>query len=309
MKRLLVLGLLALAGTLQAQTLKVTPVSFYWSKVVPGIVYDTSFSIQNNSASTVTGTIENVQAPYSIIEGTSFSLAAQETKHFSLRFHPIDSLGGVYQDTIIVHSASDTDHRIIAVGTVKNILLGHFDVSSYSVQFSTIAPGQADTQYLTLQNQGRSDLLVRPIWGSTTQGVFTTRGGRWTVKAGQDSIIPIYFKPFTAGSFYDTLILNSPDSAHPLIPVVLHGIAEETKGVTSTEASSINVHVFGTFVEVDLPAGVPSVVDVFDVLGRHMYSASTSTAQIPITIAAFPAGMYFIEVRSADESKTVRFLK
>src|SRR5438309_664004 len=112
MKRYLaVLVLCMTPALLRAQVLIVSPASLSWSKVTPGVKVDQKLTITNNSGTIVTGTLSLVHFPFSILEGTTFGLQPQDSKSFTIECYSLDSGGGDYYDTLIFHSASDTDHR------------------------------------------------------------------------------------------------------------------------------------------------------------------------------------------------------
>src|SRR5256885_13950013 len=135
MKYALFLFAVIIASDPRAQALSVSPSILGWSKVTPGQHPTATFSITNNSSSTASGTFENVRPPFSVLEGSSFTLQPQERQNYTVQFYPVDSNGGADLDTMIVRSAVGTGHTIKIIPTSINIYKRHIWGTPASLTF------------------------------------------------------------------------------------------------------------------------------------------------------------------------------
>ena len=96
-------------------TLSVTPRGIDFGTVVDGASADQSFTIMNPGESTLSGTVSTT-APFSVVSGGSFSLAAGAIQSIVVRFSP-NGAGGFVTSVNFAWNGGATRRAVIGIGT------------------------------------------------------------------------------------------------------------------------------------------------------------------------------------------------
>ena len=96
-------------------TLSVTPRVIDFGTVVDGASADQSFTIMNPGESTLSGTVSTT-APFSVVSGGSFSLAAGAIQSIVVRFSP-NGAGGFVTSVNFAWNGGATRRAVIGIGT------------------------------------------------------------------------------------------------------------------------------------------------------------------------------------------------
>ncbi|PYM19023.1 MAG: hypothetical protein DMD81_04450, partial [Candidatus Rokuibacteriota bacterium] len=165
----------------------VTPASLGFGTVTVGTSLDQKFTVQNTGAGTLTGTVAT-SAPYGIVSGSSFSLAAGASQDVWVRFAPT-----------VTGSAPGSSNA----GTVARAVNGTggpppvLTVSSSSLNFGKLNLGASKEQSFTVKNTGSGTL----VGTATTTAPFSITGGAsFSLAPGASQRVTVRFTPTSPGT-------------------------------------------------------------------------------------------------------------
>ncbi|MBU1061924.1 MAG: PKD domain-containing protein, partial [Candidatus Omnitrophica bacterium] len=97
------------------------PVDFGEVEVGQSTTLPDAFTITNTGEGTLTGTVSEISSQYTIVSGSSFSLADGESQAVGIRFHP-QSEGTKTRDITFTSNAGDTTRSVTGIGveTLEN---------------------------------------------------------------------------------------------------------------------------------------------------------------------------------------------
>lgn len=172
--------------------LSVTPDTLDFGSVTVGSSKDLDFTVQNTGNGTLSGTA-STSAPFSIVTGDSFNLAAGESQAVSIRFSPNSS--GNFTETVDFTS-NGGNASLLVQG--EGVLPPALSVTPSLLDFGTLPVGQNKDLTFTVQNTGGGTL----IGNATTTEPFSIIGGSpFSLAAGQTQTVVVRFNPISEGTF------------------------------------------------------------------------------------------------------------
>lgn len=161
--------------------LSVTPSSLAFGEVAVGATSDKSVTVKNAGSGTLTGTATTT-APYSVVSGGSFSLAAGQTATVAVRFSPAAS--GSFPGTLQVAS-NGGNAQVPMTGSAKEV------GTTLVVPVLVIAAGNSGSYFtseLTLANGGAAPTEVDLTYTAAAGG--GTGTVRQSLRAGEQKVVP-----------------------------------------------------------------------------------------------------------------------
>ncbi len=171
----------------------VSPASFNFGTVALGSSVDTTFTITNNGCSTLSGTISEACADYSIISGGgSYSLSPGGSRVVTLRFSP--TACGARGCTIETGADACSDVSCIGMGDLVAC-----DVSPTFFDFGTVTLGSSVDTTFTITNLG-----CNPVSGTISETCadysIISGGGEYSLGAGESRVVTLRFSPAVCGT-------------------------------------------------------------------------------------------------------------
>ena len=193
--------------------------------------YDTSrasFVITSSSTATVTCVVSGLHFPFEDQVDTVIKLDPLSSDTISILFTPTDVQGGSFSDLVTITTDFGLPFSTITLtGTAKRYNAGHINMDHDSLDFGTVVVGSPDTMIVTATNSGKSNLTVSAHmeYGLHSGASFIqlTNVNLKNISADQSLPIRILFNPQSPGTFDDTLLVTTNDTANRNIRVALHG--------------------------------------------------------------------------------------
>ena len=131
----------------------------------------------------------------------------------------------------VVLTTNDPNFTVveIPVSMLISLEFPQIQVSSTSIDFGSVIPGEVNTDTLYITNSGTVDLIISDI--TVTLPEFDVSETSFTLLAGDSHELYITFQPETMGSYDDILVIFSNDPIHPETEVDLMGVCEENSGL------------------------------------------------------------------------------
>jgi hypothetical protein len=171
-------------------TLLITPDSLDFGMVTVGSTEDMSFTVQNISAGTLTGTA-SATAPFSIVSGGSFNLMVGQSQQVTVRFSPTAPNTFISSATF-TSSAGNAFPPIRGVGVQPPLLS-----VTPAIDFGQVIVGRAKDMTLTVQNAGGGTLTGT---ASADAPFKIAAGSPFNVAAGQRQAVTVRFRPTMPGT-------------------------------------------------------------------------------------------------------------
>src|SRR5207247_6188227 len=136
----------------------------------------------------------STSAPYSVVSGSPFSLAAGASQAVVVRFSPT-ATGTFTGNVSFTSNGGNASPRVTGVGTSSP---PQISVTPASQDFGTVAVGSSANRTFTVHNNGGSTLTG----SATTAAPFSVSSGSpFSVAAGASQDVVVSFSPTTTGNF------------------------------------------------------------------------------------------------------------
>jgi hypothetical protein len=169
---------------------EVSPTSLDFDTVCVGEYSDTTFTISNTEGGTLSGTVSEACADYSLVGDVSYNLTAGESDTFTVRFEPQSS--GPKNCTIETGNDLCSDVECSGVGEEPEC-----DISPTSLDFDTVCVGDSLDTTFTITNTGRCTLSGTL---SETCDDFSIVGSpSYNLGAGESDTFTVRFEPQSSG--------------------------------------------------------------------------------------------------------------
>ncbi len=181
--------------------ISVTPASQDFGSVAVGSSADRTFTVQNTGGGTLTGSA-STSAPYSVISGSPFSLAAGASQAVVVRFSPT-ATGTFTGNVSFTSNGGNVSPGVTGVGTASP---PQISVTPASQNFGTVSVGSFADLTFTVQNTGGSALTGS---ASTSAPFSVISGGSFSLGAGASQGVVVRFSPTATGSFTGNVSFTS----------------------------------------------------------------------------------------------------
>ena len=161
--------------------------------VVVGDSLDKTFIIKNTGGGTLSGTVTESCADYSIVSGAGYSLGGGQSDTVMVRFKPTS--GGQKDCTIDTGAALCADVSCSGIGEPAPAC----EVSTTSLNFGTVTVGNSADLTFTITNTGGGTLSGSVSETCDHYSIFSG-GGAYNLTAGQFVTVTVRFAPTTAGT-------------------------------------------------------------------------------------------------------------
>ena len=188
-------------GGAAAPTLAVTPSSHDFGTVAVGSSADRTFTVQNSGGGTLSGSA-TVGAPFSIVSGGTYNLAAGATQGVVVRYTPTSDISSSSNVTFGVTGGVAVTRLVSGSGQAASAL----SVTPGSHDFGTVTVGTSADRVFVVQNTGGGTLA-----GSATVGApfSIVSGGTYSLAAGASQNVTVRFAPGGAGSLSGTVTFST----------------------------------------------------------------------------------------------------
>ena len=147
---------------------------------------------------------------------TSFTVAAYDTFNLETTFTPNNT--GVFNDSILLHSQTHGDFTVNLSGTG---VVPDIDIPLVEINFSALSLGTSDSSEINIINRGHDTLRISQIY--TTNSAFYTNKQWLNIDPRSANSLQITFKPDSAKSYIDSLVLISNDPDEGRLAIALKG--------------------------------------------------------------------------------------
>jgi hypothetical protein len=262
----------------------------------------------------LSGTVVGIKPPFSFISGDSaFLLKTGDSAVYQVRFAPKVAMS--YTDTLHIRSNADALHSDLTLVLRGTAADSHpsMSLSIRYVDFGVVTVGKDSLYELTLGNTGNSGILYDTVIGPSS-GVFSVVKGQGdSVLQGKQTMkIILKFSPSTAGSYFDSVIVNTnalATDSHNVIALV--GVAEPPSSVHEQSGSDLRLVVLPHSVQVLNPSGISGAeVAVFDESGACRLTTDVLLgASTDIDLSSLPHGSFFVELTYGTRSQIRRIVR
>jgi len=197
--------------------INVTPASQDFGSVPVGSYADRTFMVQNTGGGTLTGNAPT-SAPFSVVSGRPFSLAAGANQAVVVRFSPASAASFV-GNVSFTSNAGDVSRGVTGVGTPSP---PQISVTPTSLNFGSVGVGDSADQTFTVQNTGGGTLTGS---AGTTAPFSVVSGSPFSIDAGASNFVVVRFSPTATGTFTRNVTFTSNALTSPI-----------SQGVTGTGA-------------------------------------------------------------------------
>jgi hypothetical protein len=276
------------------------------------------FVIRNVSDTirTLSGVVSGLRPPFDLESGdTTFTLSTGDSAAYVIRFTPQSA--SLYTDTLHIRSSADSLHRdlLLIVKGSGNDAHPSMSLSIRYVDFGIVPTGVDSIYEIVLGNTGNSGVLYDTVIGPTSGPFSVTQGSGATVmQAKQTRKIDIRFNSSVAGTFVDSLVINTnaaETDAHIVIPLV--AMAEEQSDVRegASGKSEPLMSFRGHLLEVSNPSSIRGLeLAVFDESGAcRLLQAVSTGSRSTVDLSVLPHGTYFVELTHGARSQIKRFVR
>lgn len=180
----------------------VDPTSLDFGQAAAGSTKDLSITAKNCGGGTLTGSVSTT-APFSIVSGGSFSLAANQSQTVSVRFTAPSTAGSISGAATITSNGGSATVSLTATVTDPNPKLC---VDTTSLDFGTVSVGSTKDLPVTVRNCGGQTLT-----GSASVGApfSIVSGGSFSLAANQSQTVTVRFSPTAKGGFTGSVSVSS----------------------------------------------------------------------------------------------------
>lgn len=190
-----------------------------------------NFTVTNTGGTAINGATATVNgAPFSVISGANFNLAAGASTVVQVRFTPTGL--GAAAKTLTITGDPDGAINIALAGIGLAASPGNLTVApSGPVNFGTVQIGNVANQNFTVTNTGGT--AINGATAAVNGAPFSViSGASFNLAPGANTVVQVRFTPTTAGAASKTLtVTGDPDGA---INVTLNGTGSNTPGNLTT---------------------------------------------------------------------------
>jgi len=184
-------------------SISVTPTALAFGLVTVSTTADRTFSVKNNGGQTLTGTA-TTSAPFSIVSGGSYALAAGQSQTVTARFAPTSTTGS--GSSVTCTGAGGASVALSGVGDPLPVIA----VVPHSISFGTVPVGSSADIAIAVTNTGGGVL----VGAATTSAPFSITGAAtFNLSAGQSASIVVRFTPSVGGTSSATVALTGGGGA------------------------------------------------------------------------------------------------
>jgi subtilisin family serine protease len=181
----------------------VDPDTLDFGTVLVGNYEDSTFAITNTGGDTLSGTVEELCAHYSIISGGgSYALAQDETLFVTVRFEP--TVSGNHECTVETGAAICSDVFCSGAGDLPAACL----VDPDTLDFGTVLVGSNKDSTFTITNTG-GDTLSGNVSEACDHYSIIAGAGAYNLSAAQSHVVTVRFEPGTPGTHECTVETGS----------------------------------------------------------------------------------------------------
>ncbi len=260
--------------------ISVTPASQDFGTVAVGSTADRIFTVQNTGGGTLSGNA-SVPAPFSIVSGGSYNLAASASQTVTVRYSP--TAAGNYSQNVTFTGGGGATRPV--TGNTPAVL----SVTPASQDFGSIQVGTTADRNFTVQNTGGGTLSGN---ASVSAPFSIVSGANYSLGAGASQTVTVRYSPAAAGSHSQNVTFTGGGGA--------------TRPVTGNTGAGAEIRVTPASLDFgEVPVG-SSATGTFTVqnIGGGNLAGNASVSAGPFTIVS--GGSYNLAA-GASQSVTVRY--
>jgi Fibronectin type III domain len=186
-------------------TIEVTPTSTDFGTVAVGLTTDRSFTVRNAGGGTLSGSA-TANAPFSVVSGGTYNLAAGASQAVGIRFTP--AAAQTYNGTATFSGAGGASSSVTGIGTTAPSPV--LSISPASRDFGSVAVGSSADLSFTVQNTGGGTLSGS---ASVSAPFSPVSGSPYSLTAGQSVNVFVRFAPTSAQSSTATVSFSGAGGA------------------------------------------------------------------------------------------------
>ena len=171
-----------------APAISVTPASLSFGSVEVGASKDLSFTVQNTGGSTLVGNA-TVSAPFSVVSGASYSIAANGSHTVTIRYTP--TAAGQHTGSVSFTGGSGITRSVNGSAIQPAVI----EVTPDSLDFGIIEVGASAELTFTVSNAGEALLFGG---ASASPPFFIVSGSSYSLGAGGSQSVVVRYSPQTA---------------------------------------------------------------------------------------------------------------
>lgn len=227
------IGAYAVINTNLAAAISVTPVSQNFGTVAVGATTNQTFTVQNTGSGTLIGSA-SVAAPYSIVSGGSYSLAAGQSQTVTISYNP--TAAGTNTQNVTFTGAGGRSGMVSGSAYVSSAIIS---VTPASRNFGVLPVGATTNYPFTVQNTGSGTLtgsaIVAPPFSIVS-------GGSYSLAAGQSQTVTVSYSPTVMGTNTQSVTFTGAGggsgavSGAAVVPPVVSAIAQSGADVDMNAA-------------------------------------------------------------------------
>ncbi|MBI5836590.1 MAG: choice-of-anchor D domain-containing protein [Candidatus Eisenbacteria bacterium] len=193
------------------------PTSIDFGSARVGTSPSRSFSVTNAGGGTIAGTLGVSSAAFLLVGDSTFSLAAGQSKSFTIRFTPLDTVA--YACSVSVRGIGAWI-RVLGRGTATAASTPVCYVPRTQVSFDTVTVGASRTLSFSVHNLGGG--VLRGSAGISCPEFSVVSGGEYALTEGESVLVALNFAPTGSGGLKTCLVELSGGSCGS---VLLTGVA------------------------------------------------------------------------------------
>ena len=270
--------------------IQVTPGSVSYGTVAVGAGGTNQFVVQNVGTGTLSGSA-SASAPFSVVAGASYSLAAGQTQTVVVAFNP--GSAGSYSQNVTLTGGGGASVGVS--GSATNVLLpAAIQVVPGSLAFGVILSGTSKTNSFAVSNVGGGTLSGS---ASASAPFSVVAGASYSLAAGQTQTVVVAFNPGSAGSYSQNVTLTggggasvgvSGSATNVLLPAAIQAVPGSLafgvilSGTSKTNSFAVSNVGGGTL------SGTASVGSPFSIVSGGSYNLGSNQSQT--VVVAFNPG-------------------
>jgi hypothetical protein len=231
----------------------------------------------------LTGTA-SVAAPFSILSGASYNLAAGASQTVTVQFSP--TVAGSYAQTLTLTGAGGTNVAVTGIAT--NVPTPVIQITAASLSLGTILTNSTAASSFTVENSGTGILMGT---ASIAAPFSILAGANYSLAAGASQTVVVEFSPTVAGSYAQALSLTGAGGTN----VAVTGIATNTPPTTPVLQVTPGSLSFGSLISGNSET---NSITVMNAGGGTL----TGTVTVPLPFSIISGQSYSL---GANESQTV----
>lgn len=204
----------------------VTPSSLNFGSIALGSSADLTVTVQNSGSATLSGSA-SVAAPFSIVSGSPYNLAAGQSQVITVRYTP--TVAGTNVQTMALTGGNGASCQL----TGSSSAVPAIGLTPSSVSFGAIAVGSSADRTISVQNTGGGTLSGS---ASVTVPFSIVSGSPYSLAAGQSQVVTVRYSPTTAGTNTQVATFTGGNGA----------TAQVTGSAASPAATNLNLNFAAT---------------------------------------------------------------